>query len=63
MTIPQDFLDALEAMPTAKDFFQTLDRKNLYSIYYRLHTAKRPETRSKRMTQILAKLDRGECFH
>ena len=63
MTIPQDFLDALEAMPAAKAFFQTLDRKNLYSIYYRLHTAKRPETRAKRLAQILAQLDRGERFH
>jgi uncharacterized protein YdeI (YjbR/CyaY-like superfamily) len=63
MTIPQDFLDALEAMPAAKAFFQTLDRKNLYPIYYRLHTAKRPETRAKRLAQILAQLDRGERFH
>jgi uncharacterized protein YdeI (YjbR/CyaY-like superfamily) len=63
MTIPQDFLDALEARPTAKTFFQTLDRKNLYTIYYRLHTAKRPETRARRLSQILAQLDRGERFH
>ena len=63
MTIPQDFLDALEAMPVAKAFFQTLDRRNLYSIYYRLHTAKRPETRARRLAQILAQLDRGERFH
>ena len=63
MIMPQDFLDALEAMPAAKAFFQTLDRKNLYSIYYRLHTAKRPETRGKRLAQILAQLDRGERFH
>jgi uncharacterized protein YdeI (YjbR/CyaY-like superfamily) len=63
MTIPQDFLDALETMPAAKAYFQKLDRKNLYSIYYRLHTAKRPETRAKRFTQILAQLERGERFH
>lgn len=63
MTIPQDFLDALEAMPGAKAFFRTLDRKNLYTIYYRLHTAKRPETRARRLSQILAQLDRGERFH
>lgn len=63
MTIPQDFLDALETRPSAKAFFGTLDRKNLYSIYYRLHTAKRPETRAKRLAQILAQLDRGERFH
>jgi len=63
MVIPQDFLDALETMPEAKAFFETLDRKNLYPIYYRLQTAKRPETRAKRMAQILAQLERGERFH
>lgn len=63
MIIPQDVLDALEAMPAAKAFFETLDRKNLYPIYYRLKTAKRPETRAKRMAQILAQLERGERFH
>ena len=63
MTIPQDFLDALEEMPAAKAFFETLDRKNLFPIYYRLHTAKRPETRARRMSQILAQLERGERFH
>ncbi|MBO1908516.1 YdeI/OmpD-associated family protein [Microvirga sp. 3-52] len=63
MVIPQDFLDALETIPDAKAFFETLDRKNLYPIYYRLQTAKRPETRAKRMAQILAQLERGERFH
>jgi uncharacterized protein YdeI (YjbR/CyaY-like superfamily) len=63
MVIPQDFLDALEAMPDAKAFFGTLDRKNLYPIYYRLQTAKRPETRAKRMAQILAQLECGKRFH
>jgi uncharacterized protein YdeI (YjbR/CyaY-like superfamily) len=63
MTIPQDLLDVLEDMPAAKEFFATLDRKNLFSIYYRLQTAKKPETRARRITQIVAKLDRGEKFH
>ena len=40
MVIPQDFLDALAALPEAEAFFRTLDRKNLYPIYYRLQTAK-----------------------
>jgi uncharacterized protein YdeI (YjbR/CyaY-like superfamily) len=63
MSIPQDFLDALEQRPKAKAFFLTLDRKNLYSIYYRLHTAKTPETRAKRMVLILDQLERGKRFH
>ena len=63
MTIPQDFLDALDRMPKVKAFFLTLDRKNLFSIYYRLHTAKKAETRARRMEQIAAKMERGERFH
>jgi uncharacterized protein YdeI (YjbR/CyaY-like superfamily) len=49
MVIPADFLETLEKAPSAKAFFDTLDRKNRYPIYYRLHTAKKPETRAKRM--------------
>ena len=63
MVIPQDFLDALATLPEAEAFFQTLDRKNLYPIYYRLQTAKRPETRARRMHQILERLLLGERFH
>ena len=63
MVIPQDFLDALEERLAAKAFFATLDRRNLFPIYYRLHTAKRPETRAKRMAEILARLERGGRFH
>ncbi|MBB3695646.1 YdeI family protein [Sphingomonas sp. BK580] len=63
MVIPQDFLDLLAALPEAEAFFRTLDRKNLYPIYYRLQTAKRPETRARRMRQILERLARGERFH
>ncbi|MGS1018114.1 YdeI/OmpD-associated family protein [Allosphingosinicella humi] len=50
-------------MPSAKAFLQTLDRNNLYPIYYRLHTAKRLETRARGLAQILAQLDREERFH
>lgn len=63
MAIPQDFLDALETRPEAKTFYLTLDRKNLFAIYYRLHTAKKPETRARRMALMLAQLARGERFH
>jgi uncharacterized protein YdeI (YjbR/CyaY-like superfamily) len=63
MAIPEDFLTALEGRPAARVFFAALDRKNLYAIYHRLQTAKRPETRARRMESILAQLDRGERFH
>lgn len=63
MVIPEDFLEALATLPEAEAFFRTLDRKNLYPIYYRLQTAKRPETRARRIQQILEQLARGERFH
>lgn len=63
MVIPDDFLAALEKNRAAKRFFATLDRRNLFAIYHRLHTAKRPETRAKRIAAMIADLARGKAFH
>ena len=63
LVIPEDFLAALESHPLAKATYLTLSRQNLYAIYHRLHTAKRPETRARRLEAILATLDAGQRFH
>jgi len=60
---PEDFLVALRKNKKAKSFFETLNRINVYSIVYRLQTAKKPETRKKRMKLILEMMERGEKFH
>jgi uncharacterized protein YdeI (YjbR/CyaY-like superfamily) len=60
MEIPEDFLAALQQDPAAQAFYATLKRQSLFTIYYRLTSAKRPETREKRMGELLAKLGRGE---
>jgi len=60
---PEDFLKALGKNRQAKAFFKTLNRANIYAIVYRLQTAKKPETRARRMETILAMLGRGEKFH
>ena len=60
---PEDFLKALNRDKTAKAFFQTLNKANVYAIAYRLQTAKKPETRERRMQAILAMMSRGEKFH
>jgi uncharacterized protein YdeI (YjbR/CyaY-like superfamily) len=62
-TIPDDFINALAANKKARAFFETLNKTNLYSITYRLQTAKKPETRQKRMQAIIDMLARGETFH
>jgi uncharacterized protein YdeI (YjbR/CyaY-like superfamily) len=63
MVIPDDFLAALRKSPAAKRFYATLDRRNLFTIYHRLHTAKRVDTREKRIAAMVAQLARGERFH
>jgi uncharacterized protein YdeI (YjbR/CyaY-like superfamily) len=62
-TPPEDFLKALGKDKKAEAFFETLNRANIYSIVYRLQTAKKPETRDRRMKLILEMLARGEKFH
>lgn len=56
--VPQDFLDALP--PAAKAHYDTLNRQNRFAIYYRLTTAKRAETRAKRMATFIEKLSNGQ---
>lgn len=60
---PDDFLRELEKSKRAKAFFATLSRANVYAIVYRLQTAKKPETREKRMKLILGMLKQGKAFH
>jgi uncharacterized protein YdeI (YjbR/CyaY-like superfamily) len=61
--VSDDFLQALEKNPKAKAFYKTLNKTNLFSISYRLQTAKREETKQKRIKEIVAMLARGETFH
>ena len=61
--VPKDFLAALSRNAKAEAFFATLNRANVYAITFRLQTAKKPETREKRMKAILEMLGRGEKFH
>ena len=61
--VPADFLAELVCNKKAHAFFKTLNKTNLYSIVYRLQTAKKLETREKRKQTIIAMLARGEKFH
>jgi uncharacterized protein YdeI (YjbR/CyaY-like superfamily) len=61
--MPADFLTALEREPDAKGFFITLNKTQRYSFFFRITTAKKPETRRKRITDFVAMLKRGEKLH
>jgi uncharacterized protein YdeI (YjbR/CyaY-like superfamily) len=56
VTVPEDLARALAANQQARAFFATLDSTNRYAILYRIGTAKRPETRAKRIDAFVAML-------
>lgn len=63
MKIPLDFLRELKKNKKSYVFFQTLNKSNIYAISWRLATAKKTETREKRMRKILEMLAQEEKFH
>jgi uncharacterized protein YdeI (YjbR/CyaY-like superfamily) len=61
--VPPDLQAALDESPRAAAFFSTLKGANRYAILYRVSTAKKPETRSRRISEFVAMLERGETIH
>lgn len=62
-TVPDDLQQALDKNRKAAKFFEGLDRINRYSVIWRVQTAKRPETRERRIADLVAMLARGEKIH
>lgn len=52
--VPEDLQSALNAAPPARDFFATLDAANRYAVLWRVQTARKPETRSRRVATLVA---------
>jgi uncharacterized protein YdeI (YjbR/CyaY-like superfamily) len=61
--IPPDFEAALKRNPKALAAFETLDGTNRYAFLFRIQTARRPETRARRIERFIAMLEKGETFH
>jgi len=61
--VPADLKAALDAEPEAGAFFAALDRANRYAVLWRIQTAIRAETRSRRIETLVAMLARGEKIH
>ena len=59
-TVPDDLQAALDASPRAAEFFATLNGQNRYAILHRIQTAKKPETRARRIAGFVAMLEAGE---
>jgi len=61
--VPPDLEVALAAEPRALAMFEILTSQNRYAVLYRVETAKRAETRARRIEQFVAMLARGETVH
>jgi uncharacterized protein YdeI (YjbR/CyaY-like superfamily) len=62
-TIPADFQAVLNKTPRAKAFFATLDSRNRYAVLFRIQTAKKAETRAKRVKQFTEMLSQHKKIH
>ena len=63
ISVPDDFQAALDKNPKAKAFFVTLNSVNRYAILFRIHNAKKAETRAKRIQQFVGMLEKGEKLY
>jgi uncharacterized protein YdeI (YjbR/CyaY-like superfamily) len=61
--VPDDLKAALARNKKASKFFEALDRVNRYSILYRVHNAKKPETRAAKIEKFVTMLAAGDTIH
>ena len=62
-TVPDDLAEALAKSKKAEKFFATLDKANRYAVIWRVQTAATPALRTKRITELVAMLARGDKIH
>jgi uncharacterized protein YdeI (YjbR/CyaY-like superfamily) len=63
ITVPDDLQAALDQNADAKAFFEQLNSANRYAILHRVVTAKKPETRLKRIEKFIDMLKAGEKLY
>lgn len=61
--VPADLQAALDRSPEAAAFFATLSGANRYAILYRIGAVKKPETRARKIADVVAMLERHETVH
>ena len=61
--VPPDLADALAAEPKAQAMFENLNSQNRYAVLFRVSSAKRAETRARKIEQFVAMLARGETVY
>jgi uncharacterized protein YdeI (YjbR/CyaY-like superfamily) len=62
-TVPADLQAALDGNARARRAWAVVDSANRYAILWRVQTAKKAETRARRIAELVAMLGRGELLH
>ncbi len=63
MAVPDDLAAALRKNKKAAAAFETVSASNRYAILYRVHDAKKPETRAARIEKFVAMLAEGKTLY
>ena len=63
ISVPQDFQSVLNKNKKARAFFDTLKSSERYSFLFRIHTAKKAETRAKLIQRFVGMLEKNEKVH
>jgi uncharacterized protein YdeI (YjbR/CyaY-like superfamily) len=63
MEVPADLAEALATEPKAQAMFESLNSQNRYAVLYRIATAKRADTRARRIEHFVTMLASGETVY
>ena len=63
MEVPPELTAALKKNAKARKAFESLNATNRYAFCWRVHTAKKPETKQARVEKFVEMLERGEKIH
>lgn len=63
MEMPKEFLSELKKKPKAFAFFESLTKSQKYAFYFRLQSAKKAETKERRLKQLIEMLEKGEKIY
>jgi uncharacterized protein YdeI (YjbR/CyaY-like superfamily) len=61
--VPPDLAEAMAREPAAQATFERLSSQNRYAVLYRIHSAKRSDTRARRIERFVEMLAAGETIH
>ncbi len=62
LSIPDDFLSVLNSQPSARNYFETLSKRHKKEYLLWINTAKRTETREKRMKEAVEMLIKNQTL-